>query len=145
MPTESDVHNGSFWTVGSLVTRLPSLRARLRNVAGAVFNRVDDAGIIRVRVPAIRQVGADDFADGRDSVGDVRVGRARREVDVRVRVDAPAEVEVGPGEETQVVLREEAELEDRNGDRLERTPHTDFGAPSGVIPAAVKLAVTAMS
>ena len=62
----------------------------------------------------------------------VRHGQGRavagREVDVGVRMDATAEIEVGPGKEAQVVLREEPELKDRDGDRLQGTPHADFGA-----------------
>ena len=87
------------------------------------------AGVTGARGQPVRQVRPDDVADGGDAIrnGQRLAGRFGQE-QVAVGVDAPAERERLAGVERQVRLREDAELEDRDGDRLQRALHADLGA-----------------
>ena len=108
---------------------LPQLRRRNVGLVPLVVASADVAPVAAGgdREP-VGQVGPDDFADRRDDVAHgERGGPVLRQVDVLVGVDAAAEVEVGAGEEAQVVLRVDAELEHRHGHRLHLATHPHLG------------------
>ena len=59
-------------------------------------------------------------------VDPTRVAIAFGQEQVLVRVDAATKVEIGTSEEAQIILGKNAELEDGNGDGLQRSRETRF-------------------
>ena len=118
------VQVGSFCAEPSVLTRLPSVAARLRHEALTPPSGPRDSpgaramrtfGAAWVAGDAVGQMRADHFAHRRHAILQRQRGAAvLLEEQVLVRVDAAAEGEVGTGEEALVVLREDAELEHRN-------------------------------
>ncbi len=106
-------------------------RAEEAEGAGTGVQRHPHVALVRAG-DAVLQVRPDDLTDGSDAIGQ-RQGRGPvlLQEEVRVGVDAAAEIEVGTREERQVVLREDAELEDRDADGLHLTTHPHLAARDG--------------